>query len=418
MDQMDSYFFSEALLPQGWQSNVRLEINNGVIQQVQTEVEPHAQDQRMGVVIAAMPNCHSHVFQRAMAGQAEYRSAAQDDFWSWRRHMYELANRITLDDIYNIAKATYEEMFKAGYACVCEFHYIHRALDNASDYWSMSDAILQAAADVGIGLTLLPVLYSYAGLGNQPLLPEQQRFGLSVNEYLQLLDKLNSQMRPGQRLGVCFHSIRAVSGPQMHQVLAEVASGTPIHIHIAEQQAEVNQALDFYNKRPVDWLLSEFSIDHNWCLVHATHVNAYEQERLVESGAIAGLCPITEANLGDGIFPLKSYLEFGGRFAIGSDSHVEINPAAELKMLEYSQRLHHQQRNVACDQNYNHVGSFLWQQANAGGVTSSGLPYAGIQAGECAALVVLDSEVNSQNSGEVLLDRWIFSDQVKHHRLL
>ena len=415
---MDSYFFTEALLPQGWQSNVRVEIKDGVIHSVESNVDADSTERRFGPVIAAMPNCHSHVFQRAMAGQAEYRSSAQDDFWSWRQHMYQLANRITVDDMYDIARQTYQEMYAAGYACVCEFHYVHRVLNDAADYWSMSDAVLQAAADVGMGLTLLPVLYSYSALGERPLLPEQQRFGLNVHEYLQLLEKLDKRLRSGQRLGVCFHSIRAVSEVQMHQVLAEVADATSIHIHIAEQQAEVDQALDFYHKRPVDWLLSEFSVNKNWCLVHATHVNAYEQERLAESGAIAGLCPLTEANLGDGIFPLKSYQEFGGRFAIGSDSHIEINPAAELKMLEYSQRLQHQQRNVACDAQYAHVGSYLWQQAHAGGVASSGLPYAGIQAGERAALVVLENQGEIQQSGEILLDRWIFSDQLRHQRLI
>src|SRR5690554_3446099 len=238
---MPTYFFQHALLPDGWANNVRVVLDNGVIQSVASDVEAQQGDQTARVVIPAMPNIHSHVFQRAMAGCSEYRLREEDDFWSWRELMYKLANAMDVNAFYDIAKSTFQTMKDRGYANVCEFHYVHRDLNDPNNTHAQSEAILQAADDVGLPITLLPVLYSYSGFGEQPLLKEQQRFALNVDEYLQLYAHLEKQIKPQQRLGICFHSLRAVSPEQMHLVLNALPKDAPVHIHIAEQTAEVDQ---------------------------------------------------------------------------------------------------------------------------------------------------------------------------------
>ncbi len=407
---MNSYFFKSALLPDGWQSNVRLTVEQGIIQTVVVNTKPQAQDVHKSVVIPAMPNVHSHVFQRAMAGLTEYKSQGQDSFWSWRDLMYQMANELDADTLYAVAKRCYTEMAAAGFASVCEFHYVHRAKDQPEDYISHSKIILQAAADVGLPITFLPVLYAYSGVGEQPLHAEQQRFELSTDEYIDLFKQLQAVLQDQQKLGICFHSIRAVSLDQMHTLIEALPEDAPIHIHIAEQQAEVEQSLAHHQMRPVSWLFKHFEVNQRWCLVHATHLDATEITALATSGAVAVLCPLTEANLGDGIFPMPAYQTAHGVWAIGSDSNIEIQPQQELKMLEYSQRLATQQRNVCCSQSEPHVGTWMWLQAVAGGNQASGFEVAGIAAGSPASVVELVSK-NTQLQAAQVLDGWIFSDQ-------
>ena len=419
---MNSYFFQAALLPNGWQQRVRAAVTDGRFSQVVVDAEPQPGDQHLGVVIPAMPNGHSHVFQRAMAGLAEHRStdaaAGQDSFWTWRERMYQLANELDHGGLYQVAKACYQEMREAGYAAVCEFHYLHRRLDDPSDYHSHSLALLQAAAEVGLPITLLPVLYAYAGVGDQPLNPMQQRFGLSVEEYLDLHQRLQPQLQTEQRLGICFHSIRAVNQSQMNAVIKALPADAPIHIHIAEQQAEIDQALAHYGQRPVAWLMDHFAVDRRWNLVHATHLDATEVQQITDRGAVAVLCPLTEANLGDGIFPMPAFKQQRGAWAIGSDSHVEIQPQQELKMLEYSQRLLQQQRNVCCSAAQPHVGTWQWLQAVAGGNQACGFAAAGIHAGALSGVVELLGH-EPKASAEQQLDAWIFTDRasIRSHRL-
>lgn len=411
---MNSYFFQSALLPTGWQQRVRVTVTDGRFSQVAVDAEPQPGDQHLGVVIPAMPNGHSHVFQRAMAGLAEHRSnaaaAGQDSFWTWRERMYQLANELDHERLYEVAKACYQEMREAGYAAVCEFHYLHRRLDDPSDYLSHSLALLRAAAEVGLPITLLPVLYAFSGVGDQALNPMQQRFGLSVEEYLDLHDQVRPKLQAEQRLGICFHSIRAVNQQQMAAVIKALPVDAPIHIHIAEQQAEIDQALAHYGQRPVAWLMDHFAVDHRWNLVHATHLDDNEIQQITDSGAVAVLCPLTEANLGDGIFPMPAFRQRQGVWAIGSDSHVEIQPQQELKMLEYSQRLQQQQRNVCCSPAQPHVGTWQWLQAIKGGNQACGDEVAGIQAGALSGVVELLGH-DPAAAAEQQLDSWIFSDR-------
>ena len=407
---MNSYFFKSALLPNGWQSDVRVETQHGCYHSVISDTKPQAQDQIFDVVIPQMPNIHSHVFQRAMAGLSEYRSHQDDDFWSWRDLMYHLAGDMDADRLYKSAKNCYTEMKQAGYSTVCEFHYLHRSKNDGSDYLTHSKVILKAAADVGLNITLLPVLYAYAGVGEQPLSVEQKRFELSVAEYLDLLNQLQRCLTTGQKLGVCFHSLRAVSAKQMHEVIGNTPDDWPIHIHIAEQQVEVDALLAQTGKRPVEYLYAEFEVNQRWCLVHATHLNDKEVELMAQSGAVAGLCPLTEANLGDGIFPMPTYMQQSGRFGIGSDSHIEINPAGELKMLEYSQRLALHKRNVCCDSVQPHVGTWLWLHAVTGGAQITAQNVGGIALRQQAGIINLNT--GPADSPDSVLDAYVFSDWV------
>ncbi|MCF6299775.1 MAG: formimidoylglutamate deiminase [Proteobacteria bacterium] len=412
---MNSYFFKFALLSDGWHKNVRAQVDKGVYQMLEPDGKTQANDQVFSVVIPAMPNVHSHVFQRAMSGLTEYKSSKQDSFWSWRDLMYKLAATIDDDQLYEIAKNCYQEMLDAGYGSVCEFHYLHRDLKQTENTLNMSKAILCAAHDVGIGMTFLPVLYSYSGLIGQPLTKAQQRFGMNVRQYLQLQTDLDNALFPEQKLGLCFHSIRAVTQQQITQVLAESDPQIPVHIHIAEQQTEIEQSIKHYGKRPVEWLYDNYQVDKRWSLVHATHLNSKEIELIAQSKAVVGLCPLTEANLGDGIFPMKKFMAHQGRFAIGSDSHIQLNPSEELKMLEYSQRLKEQQRNICSDNKHKHVGTYLWLNALKGGAQASGLNVAGIQTGQKAQFLSLEnhSPYESNLTPEQILDGMVFSGLTK-----
>jgi len=361
-------------------------------------------------VLPGMPNLHSHAFQRAMAGLAERRGKAEDSFWSWRETMYGFAAAIGPDALQAIAAQLYVEMLKAGYTRVCEFHYLHHQPDGTpyAPPEAMSLALIEAAREAGIGLTLLPVLYVSGGFDARALSARQRRFGHDAERYLRLLETLRAHEDRDLRVGIALHSLRAVPELALREVLAsEPARSGPIHIHIAEQIGEVQDCLALRGARPVEWLFGHADVDARWCLVHATHLTEAETVQIARSGAVAGLCPTTEANLGDGLFPLAAYLDAGGALGIGSDSHISISPVEELRWLEYGQRLQTRRRNIGARHPGDSVGETLWRAALAGGTQASGLP-----AGDPRAdLIVLDetSPLLAARDEASMLDSWLFA---------
>ncbi|MCG6117197.1 MAG: formimidoylglutamate deiminase [Aquimonas sp.] len=327
-----------------------------------------------GLHLPGLVNLHSHAFQRAMAGAAERRLHPSDSFWTWRETMYALAERFDPDRLQAVAAQLYAEMLEAGFTRVCEFHYLHHAPDGRpyADPASMSLALIEAARETGIGLTLLPVLYMQGGFDGRALGPRQRRFGLDVERWLQLFERLRGENLLGLVVGCALHSLRAVPPEAMAELLAQLPADCPIHVHIAEQVGEVQECLAVRGQRPVAWLLANAPVDARWTLVHATHLDAYERRALAASGAVAGLCPTTEANLGDGLFPLPEFLAEGGRIGIGSDSHVSVSLVEELRWLEYGQRLQRRQRTLAADEAQPGVAARLLQACLASGARSGG----------------------------------------------
>ncbi|WP_153100280.1 formimidoylglutamate deiminase [Paraburkholderia hayleyella] len=397
-----SLFARDAYLPEGWRRNVLLEWDaSGTLRAVtadQIEV-PENTARASGPIVPGMPNLHSHAFQRAMAGLTEYRACASDNFWSWRELMYRHVAQITPESLGAIAYWLYIEMLKAGYTSVCEFHYVHHAPDG-HPYplaCALSECLVEAAHASGIGLTMLPVLYQYGGFGAQPPRTEQRRFLNDPGHLLHLLSELN-RARPetrSLRYGIAPHSLRAVSRDSLQVLLDGFNAdwpGAPVHLHIAEQRAEVDACLDIYRARPVQWLLDHFSVDSHWCLVHATHMDASETRALAKTGACAGLCPTTEANLGDGLFPAAAWLEAGGYIGVGSDSQICVDWRAELRLLEYGQRLGHQQRNVLASAHTPEVADRLYRAALEGGARATGRQVGGLAPGLCADWIVLDPD--------------------------
>ena len=328
------------------------------------------------LVLPGIPNIHSHSFQRAMSGMAERGSERADSFWTWRELMYRFAGRLTPESLHDISAQLFVEMLQAGYTSTCEFHYLHHQADGQpyDDPAAMSRAIIGAARETGIRLTLLPVLYMTGGFDGRELSDRQQRFGHDVDAYLSLLDALTAQEDPMLRVGVALHSLRAVPADAMREVLAtpQVGALRPIHIHISEQTAEVEECIAARGARPVEWLLANAAVDEAWTLVHATHVQASELSGIAASKAVVALCPTTEANLGDGVFPLREFIARGGRIGIGSDSNVSVSPVEELRWLEYGQRLVSRQRNIAATRELPSSGESLVMRAVAGGRQSNG----------------------------------------------
>ena len=365
-------------------------------------------------VLPGMPNLHSHAFQRAMAGLAERKGRADDSFWSWRETMYAFAAAIGPDELKAVAAQLYVEMLKAGYTQVCEFHYLHHQPDGTpyGQPAAMSLALIEAAREAGIALTLLPVLYISGGFDGRALTARQRRFGHTVDGYLRLLEALRKHESDDLRVGIALHSLRAVPEQAMREVLAsDAAKACPIHIHIAEQIGEVQDCLATRGARPVEWLFAHAEVDARWCLVHATHLTEAETVRIARSGAVAGLCPATEANLGDGLFPLADYLDAVGTLGIGSDSHISISPVEELRWLEYGQRLHTRHRNIAARHEGDSVGETLWRAALRGGAQAAGLPIGKLGDGARADLIVLDdnSLLLAARDTRSVLDSFLFS---------
>tara|TARA_R110002049_G_scaffold196523_6_gene365620 strand:- start:532 stop:1896 length:1365 start_codon:yes stop_codon:yes gene_type:complete len=386
---MDSIHAKKTLLPGGWADNVRLGIDAGRISSIQPGVRAEPADVRIDCLIPGLCNSHSHAFQRALAGWAEERSpAGQDNFWSWRERMYEFAAAMDSGRLRAIARQAYTEMLASGYTSVAEFHYLHTE-PGAGQADSMFMALRDAAQASGIRLTYVPVLYERAGFDRPGPEGAQTLFALDIDTFLQHFERVRAHV--GDRLlpGIGAHSIRAVSAESLQQIAAAAkAASSPMHIHIAEQQREVDQSLAAYGRRPVRWLMENFDVDENWCLVHATHMDDEEIEALAATRAVVSLCPSTEANLGDGLFPLRRYLAADGRIAIGSDSHITINPFEELRWLEYGQRLASRTRNVAAIRE-SHVGRELFERAVEGGSIACGHATAGITVGAYADLVCL-----------------------------
>ncbi|OZI77652.1 formimidoylglutamate deiminase [Bordetella genomosp. 12] len=395
---MNALFAAHALLPDGWARDVRLEWDAaGRLTSVQAGVSAGATPRADGPLLPAMPNLHSHAFQRALAGLTEYRGQARDSFWSWRTLMYQFANRLDPQSLEDIATWLYVEMLQAGYGSTCEFHYVHHDADGRpyADDATLSQALLAAARRSGMRLTLLPVLYQTAGFGGQAPHDGQRRFIRSTDAMLRLLERLKPQCDAQDALlGLAPHSLRAVPPDSLSAALAglqRIAPGAPVHIHIAEQVKEVEDCLAWSGQRPVAWLLDHAPVDARWCLVHATHLDAEEIRAAAASGAVAGLCPTTEANLGDGIFPFGAWRDAGGRWGLGSDSHICVDAAEEILMLEYSQRLATRQRNVGALPDSPQVAQTLMQQALEGGAQASGRPgSAQLRVGGLADFFTLD----------------------------
>jgi formimidoylglutamate deiminase len=397
---------------QGFAADVVLDIEHGRI--VGIGPPSGAADLSVRYVLPGMANLHSHAFQRAMAGLAERRSQSEDSFWTWREVMYAFAGRIGPDELRAIAAQLYVEMLKAGYTQVCEFHYLHHRPDGRpyADPAAMSLALIEAARETGIGITLLPALYMSGGFDGRPLSERQRRFGFELDDYLRLLDRLIALETPLVRVGIALHSLRAVPEAAMRGVLESgLARDRPIHIHVAEQIGEVQDCLAIRNARPVDWLLDHAPVDARWCLVHATHLSETETARLAASGAVAGLCPTTEANLGDGLFPLKTYLDAGGRIGIGSDSHISVSVVEELRWLEYGQRLATRHRNVSASQASPSTGETLFRHALSGGAQAAGVSTGALAKAARADFVVLDdaSPLLAGRDTAHLLDSFVFA---------
>lgn len=416
--QQQSYFIERAFLGHSWAKDIRLCIDsNGLISHLEENALAQESDHRLSIVIPGLVNCHSHSFQRAMAGLTEYQLSPTDTFWSWRKTMYHFANLVSPEDLQHIASYLYMEMIKHGYTSVAEFHYVHHQPDGRpySSVSQLSQSIINAANIVGINLTLLPVLYMNADFGDQPLLDEQKRFANSLEGYLAIYEQAARycSAQHQHRVGLALHSLRAVPTKIITDVInfsKSMADSCPIHIHIAEQTKEVDQSLKVLGKRPIEWLLDSYDIDKNWCLIHATHMTKEETAQVVKSGATVGICPTTEGNLGDGFFPLQSYLDQGGYIAIGSDGNTCTNPAEELRWLEYGQRLLSRTRNIASDNEERHTGTNLYKHCLVGGARSIGQKTGMLKLGFRADLLVLDecSADLSSISDDYIIDTLLF----------
>lgn len=398
---MPTLFATDAWLPHGWSRNVRCEIDvQGTITRIEPDADPVAEGSEHigGPVLPGLCDLHSHGFQRAMAGLAEHGNrAAEDSFWTWREVMYGFVARLNPDQLESITAQAYLELLKGGYTAVCEFHYLHHDVDGApyANQAEMSERIVAAATRVNMGLTLLPVLYMTSNFGGAPPHAGQGRFLGDPECLLRLIDGLGRRHGASIRVGAAPHSLRAVPPGELQALvsgLASIDAAAPIHIHVAEQPKEVDDCLAWSGARPVQWLLAQQPVAGNWCLVHATHMTPEETRALAQSAAVAGLCPTTEANLGDGLFPLPEYARHNGKYGIGSDSNISTTFMEELRWLEYGQRLSRRQRNVMADGPDRSVAAALYGAALRGGAQASGRPIAGLAVGQRADLLVLDPD--------------------------
>lgn len=400
------------LTPTGWRRDAHVVIGNeGSIEAVEDGAPNGAMS--VDVLVPAPANVHSHSFQRAMAGLTEVRApSAADDFWSWRGLMYKFLERLTPDDIEVIAAQAQVEMLEAGYAAVGEFHYIHHQPDGKpfDEIAELSIRLIAAATETGIGYTHLPVLYMRGGIDDRQLVGGQQRFGCDVAQFGRLFASTSDKLKAAPadfRLGVAPHSLRAVTRDGL-SFAASVTADAPIHIHIAEQTAEVEMVKEVLGARPVDWLMDNALVDERWCLIHATHMTCTETDKVARSRAVVGACPVTEANLGDGIFSAGALAAKGGRIGVGTDSNIRISLTEELRLLEYSQRLRDRRRAVLADKRS--CGRFLFDHATNAGAQALGRNAGGIEPGALADLVALDCNgpIMAGLDEDQLLDAWIF----------
>ena len=415
-------FAHTALLADGWAENVLLEWDAaGTLTQVSTgqAVSDHDQaETAAGPVIPGMTNLHSHAFQRAMAGLAERQGDPRDSFWTWREVMYGFLGRITPDDAHAIAAQLYMECLKRGYTAVGEFHYLHHGANGThyDNIAEMSLQVMRAARESGLAATHLPVLYALGGFGDQPLGPAQMRFRNNPDEILAIIAETRRAFADDPNIGVGLapHSLRAVNESLLRETVSglhQVDRSAPVHIHIAEQIKEVDDCIAWSGKRPVEWLYDHLEVDHRWCLVHATHLTDGECDAIAHSKAVAGICPTTEANLGDGLFPFLRFREKAGVWGVGSDSHVSQCPVEELRLLEYGQRLIHQRRNLAASSTQPSVGATLWTEAARGGAQALGRSAGTLEIGKRADLIILAGDhVNLHGKRDnQILDALVFA---------
>lgn len=405
-----------ALLPDGWAESVEITLDQaGNIAEVSPAM-PYSTGERVEMLIPGMPNVHSHAHQRAMAGLGERAGHTADSFWTWRKVMYHYLERIQPQHLFNISAQLYLEMLKAGYTCVGEFQYLHHDIDGKAyaNRAEMSLQCMNAAASVGLGFTALPVLYRYGGFGEAEPLAGQKRFINNSDEFASIVESLQAAAKndTNTSVGIAPHSLRAISQPLLKDVIASCGENlAAIHIHIAEQTKEVDDCLAWSRQRPVEWLFDHFDVDQNWCLIHATHMNQKETTTMAKSGSVAGLCPTTEANLGDGFFNAIGYLKAGGNWAIGSDSHISIDPVEELRWLEYGQRLVTRNRNLLVSTATPNSGRSLLDGALHGGAQACGRKIGRIEAGYRADFLALDAQhprLYGRRQDD-LIDSWIFS---------
>jgi formimidoylglutamate deiminase len=405
---------ARALLEDGWRRDVLITIDGGTIAAVAPDTPPTSKAQRFsGIAVPGVANVHSHAFQRAMAGLVERRGPEDDSFWTWREVMYRFLATMTPDDIEAIAAWAYVEMLEAGFTSVGEFHYLHNAPDGAhyADPAETGGRIVAAAEQSGIGLALLPSFYAHGGCGGQPPTPGQARFLFDLDGFARLLESSRRHIArfEGATLGIAPHSLRAVDAPELRALVESWTAG-PIHIHAAEQTREVKECMAWSGARPVQWLLDNMGVSSRWCLIHCTHMTPDESERLARSGAVAGLCPITEANLGDGIFEAPRFAASGGRFAVGTDSNVRIALNEEVRTLEYGQRLREQKRNRLGPIGAS-TGRHLFDTACRGGAQALGLSSGSLVVGKTADIVILDDAHPALTGREddQAIDSWLFA---------
>jgi formimidoylglutamate deiminase len=412
MDAQRDFFFDHALLPGGWASGVRIGVADGAIVSVATGAQ-RAGAEAFGIAVPGLPNLHCHAFQRGMAGRGERRGPANDSFWTWREVMYRFLAVLNPDDVEAIAAFAYMEMLEAGFTSVGEFHYLHHDPDGRryADLGEMAARIAAAAAESGIGLTLLPSLYMTGGFGAAPPTVGQRRFLTDSDRFLDLVARAREIAAdlPHARVGIAPHSLRAVPPDALRRVVEAFPQG-PIHIHAAEQAREVEDCVAATGARPVEWLLRHAGIDERWCLIHATHMTPGETEQLARRGCVVGLCPLTEASLGDGIFNGVEYLAMGGRYGVGTDSNIQIDAAAELRQLEYGQRLVHRGRNMMTTLEGESSGRRLFTTALEGGTQALDRPLGAIAPGHRADVVALDAADADLTAArdDGWLDAWIF----------
>jgi formiminoglutamate deiminase len=412
---MQKIFAEQALLPDGWARQVEVQISSGCIKSLRSHSAPSAGSIRVNSLLPALANLHSHAFQRAMAGMTEYRHAQKDNFWTWRDLMYRFVSKLTPQQLESIAAMVYMQMLEAGYASVGEFHYVHHQVNGRSyaNLAEMSERIFAASAISGIGLTHLPVLYSFGGANEQQLQASQLRFGNSLSRFIDLVEqagKIAEATLPDDfRIGIAPHSLRAVS-PALLTDAVDHFTTQPVHLHVAEQPGEVNEIQTWLGTRPVTWLLDNMPVNQRWCFIHATHMTDTESRSLAHSKAVVGLCPITESNLGDGAFNGPAYLHQHGHFGVGSDSNVRISVSQEFSTLEYSQRLRDKARNVLAVGDGS-VGEFLYTQAATGGAQALARNAGTIAVGQLADLVAIDGDHPDLCALKAcqLLDGWLFA---------
>ena len=409
-----SIFAEQVLTPEGWAANARIVTEAGKIASVTADVEPAAGDERHAILVPGMANIHSHAFQRAMAGLTEMPGPGSDNFWSWRDLMYRFALNFDPDQLEAVASQLYVEMLEAGFTRVGEFHYLHHDKDGReyADIAEHSVRIAAAAGATGIGLTLLPVFYAHSQFGGLPPGETQRRFINDIGRFSRLLEAARDAVRTlnQARVGIAPHSLRAATAGEIAD-LRRLDFDGPIHIHIAEQVKEVEDCIAFSGRRPVEYLLDTTDVDDRWCFIHATHMTDAETIAMARRGVVAGLCPLTEANLGDGFFPAPLFLDHGGAISVGSDSNVQIGVGAELRQLEYSQRPLHRARNVIARDGRS-TGRTLFDRAAAGGGRAL-MHETGIAAGMSADFVSLRPVFDVGYRGDTVLDSWIFAEGMK-----